>query len=85
MEEAVFFFEKAREIDPEINEIYDLLGTLLLQLEQYDKAKDVLEKGIEFFPKSATIWQNLSFMYAKQGEKEKAEEAFEKSKQLQEE
>jgi tetratricopeptide (TPR) repeat protein len=84
MEEAIFYFEKAREIDPNIKEVYDLLGTLLLQLEQYDKAKNILEKGVELFPESSTIWQNLSFMYAKLGEKEKAEEAFEKSKQLQE-
>ena len=84
MEEAIFYFEKAREIDPEIKEIYDLLGTLLLQLEQYEKAREVLEQGVELFPDSSTVWQNLSFLYAKLGEKEKAEAAFEKSKQLQE-
>jgi Tfp pilus assembly protein PilF len=61
------------------------LGTLLLQLENYDKAKVVLEQGVELFPDSPTIWQNLSFLYAKTGQKDKAEEAFEKSKQLQEE
>jgi superkiller protein 3 len=85
MEEAIFYFEKAKEIDPNIKEIYDLLGTLLLQLEQYDKAKEILEEGVELYPDSSTVWQNLSFLYAKLGEKEKAEEAFEKSKQLQEE
>jgi len=58
---------------------------LLLQLEHYDRARAVLEQGVELFPESPTIWQNLSFMYAKLGEKDKAEEAFEKSKQLQEE
>jgi tetratricopeptide (TPR) repeat protein len=85
MEEAIFYFEKAREIDPKIKEVYDLLGTLLLQLEQYDKARTILEQGVELFPESSTVWQNLSFLYAKLGEKEKAEEAFEKSKQLQQE
>jgi tetratricopeptide (TPR) repeat protein len=84
MEDAIFYFEKAREIDPEIKEVYDLLGTLLLQLEKYDQAREVLEKGVELFPESATVWQNLSFLYAKIGDKKKAEEAFEKSKQLQE-
>ena len=83
MEEAIFYFEKAREIDPKIKEVYDLLGTLLLQLGQYDKARAILEQGVELFPDSATVWQNLSFLYAKLGEKDKAEEAFEKSKQLQ--
>ena len=84
MKEAIFYFEKAREIDPNIKEVYDLLGTLLLQLEDYDKAREVLEQGVELFPDSSTVWQNLSFLYAKLGEKEKAEAAFEKSKQLQE-
>lgn len=84
MEEAIFYFQKARELDPEIKEVYDLLGTLLLQLERYDDAKEVLEQGVELFPDSSTVWQNLSFLYAKLGDKKKAEEAFEKSKQLQE-
>jgi len=85
LEEAIFYFEKARELDPEIQEIYDLLGTLLLQTEEYDKARDVLEQGVELFPESSSVWQNLSFLYAKLGEKKKAEDAFEKSKQLQKE
>jgi len=82
-EESVLYFDKAREIDPEIKEIYDLLGTLLLQLQQFEKAKEILEQGVERFPESASVWQSLSFVYAKLGEQKKAEEAFEKSKQLQ--
>ena len=82
MEDAVVYFKKAHTIDPEIKELYDLLGTLLLQLERYDEAKELLEQGVELFPGSASVWQNLSFLYAKTGEKKKAEEAFERSKQL---
>jgi len=84
LDEAIIYFGKARDIDPDIKEVYDLLGTLLLQREKYEDAKVVLEAGVERFPESPTIWQNLSFMYAKMGDKKKAEEAFEKSKQLQE-
>ena len=80
--EAITYFEKALEIDPEIKEIYDLLGTLYLQLKQFEKAKDLLEQGVERFPESASVWQNLSYVYAQLGETKKAEEAFEKSKQL---
>lgn len=83
MEDAAFYFEKAKELDPEIKEIYDLLGTLLLQLEKFDEARELLEKGVEIFPDSSSVWQNLSFLYAKMGDKEKAEEAFERSKMLQ--
>jgi tetratricopeptide (TPR) repeat protein len=84
MEESVVYFEKAHKLDPEIKEIYDLLGSLLLQLGEFDKAKVLLEQGVEIFPDSSSVWQNLSFLYAKLGEKKKAEEAFERSKQLQE-
>jgi len=85
MEESAFYFEKAHALDPEIKEIYDLLGTLLLQLGKFDEAQAILEQGVEIFPDSSSVWQNLSFLYAKTGNKEKAEEAFKRSKQLKEE
>jgi len=83
MEESIVYFKKAHSIDPEIKEVYDLLGTLLLQFERYDEAKELLEQGIEIFPDSSSVWQNLSFLYAKTGDKKRAEEAFNRSKQLQ--
>jgi tetratricopeptide (TPR) repeat protein len=82
MAESAKYFEQAHQIDPEIKETYDLLGTLLLQLGEFDKAKKLLEQGVEIFPDSPSIWQNLSFLYAKTGDKKKAEEAFSRSKQL---
>jgi tetratricopeptide (TPR) repeat protein len=82
MAESAVYFEKAHMIDPEIKEVYDLLGTLLLQLGEYEKAKVLLEQGVEIFPDAGSIWQNLSFLYAKTGDKKKAEEAFSRSKQL---
>jgi tetratricopeptide (TPR) repeat protein len=85
MEESAFYFKKAHEIDPELKELYDLLGTLLLQLEKYDEARTILEQGVDLFPDSASVWQNLSFLYAKTGDKKKAEEAFKRSKQLKDE
>jgi Flp pilus assembly protein TadD len=85
MEESAFYFQKAHALDPEIKEVYDLLGTLLLQLEKFDEAQAILEQGVEIFPDSSSVWQNLSFLYAKKGDKKKAEEAFKRSKQLKEE
>ena len=79
MNDAAYYFIKAYRIDPTIREIYDLLGTLLLQLEKYRKAKKYLEIGIKFFPDSSSIWQNLSFYYNKLGREEDAEEAYKKS------
>ena len=83
MAESALYFEKAHALDPEIKEIYDLLGTLFLQLGEFDKAKALLEQGVEIFPDASSVWQNLSFLYAKTGDKKKAEEAFSRSKQLQ--
>ena len=82
LEEAVIYFKKAYELDPELKETYDILSTLLLQLERYDEAEEILDDGVQRFPDSASMWQNLSFLHAKLGNKEKAEEYYEKSKQL---
>ncbi len=83
MKESVLYFEKAQKLDPNIKEVYDLLGTLLLQLGEFERAKELLEQGVEIFPDSSSVWQNLSFLYAKMGDKKKAEEAFKRSKDLQ--
>ena len=83
MKESVVYFEKSQKLDPNIKEVYDLLGTLLLQLGEFDRARELLEQGVRIFPDSSSVWQNLSFLYAKMGEKKKAEDAFKRSKDLQ--
>jgi tetratricopeptide (TPR) repeat protein len=85
LEEAVIYFRKAYDLDPELKETYDILSTLLLQLERYEEAEEILDEGVKRFPDSAAMWQNLSFLHAKMGNKDKAEEYYEKSKQLREE
>lgn len=82
MEEAVIYFNKAYELDPDLKETYAILSTLLLQLERYDQAENILDEGVKRFPDSASMWQNLSFLHAKMGNREKAEEYYEKSQQL---
>jgi tetratricopeptide (TPR) repeat protein len=85
MEEAVVYFRKAYELDPELKDTYDILSTLLLQLKRYDEAEEILNEGVERWPDSASMWQNLSFLHAKIGNKAKAEEYYERSKQLRDE
>ncbi len=82
MNEAIRYFIKTYRIDPNIKEVYDLLGTLLLQLEKYGKAKKYLEIGSKYFPHSSSIWQNLSYCYNKLGKENDAEEAYKKSESL---
>ena len=82
MEEAVVYFKSAYDLDPELKETYDILSTLLLQLERYQEAEEILNAGVERFPDSASMWQNLSFLHARLGNTKQAEEYYEKSKQL---
>ncbi len=82
MEEAIIYFKKTYDLDPDLKETYDILSTLLLQLERYEEAEEILNEGIQRFPDSASMWQNLSFLHAKMGNRAKAEEYYEKSKQL---
>jgi tetratricopeptide (TPR) repeat protein len=63
--------------------VYDLLSVLLLQLERYPEAEQLLKLGLQNFPESASIWQNWSYLQAKLGNKNEAEKAYERSKQLQ--
>ena len=82
MEEAIVYFKKANELDPDLKETYDILSTLLLQLQRYEEAQEILDEGVKRFPDSPSIWQNYSFLHAKLGNTEKANEYYEKSKQL---
>jgi len=82
LEEAIVYFRKAYEVDPDLKETYDILSTLLLQLQRYEEAQEILDEGVKRFPDSASMWQNYSFLHAKLGNTEKANEYYEKSKQL---
>ena len=81
--EAVVYFAKAHELDPELKDVYDLESALLLQLKRYDEAEVLLKEALQRFPDSASVWQNWSYLLLKQGKTEEANKAFERSKQLQ--
>ncbi len=53
-------------------------------MELYRKALPFLEDATTRFPDSTLLWNNLGVVYAQLGMKDKAEEAFEKQKQLEE-
>jgi tetratricopeptide (TPR) repeat protein len=81
--EAVTYFLRVHELDPELKENYDLCSTLMLQLQQYKQAEELLKDGLQRFPESASIWQNWSYLQARLGNTEEAKKAYERSKQLQ--
>jgi superkiller protein 3 len=80
--EAIKYFYQVYELDPGLKDVYDLLTTLLLTTERYDEAEKILKEGIERFPNSSSMWQNISYLYAKQGKKDEAEKAYQRSKEL---
>jgi tetratricopeptide (TPR) repeat protein len=83
-DEAIIYFAKAHELDPDLKDAYDLLSALLLQRGRYPEAEALLKEGLQRFPESSSIWQNWAFLLARQGKKVEAEKAMERSKQLQE-
>lgn len=52
--------------------------------EIYREALPQLEEAIQKFPDSSLLWNNIGVIYAQLGNKAKAEEAFKKSKELEE-
>jgi len=82
-DEAIIYFAKAKELDPELKDAYDLLSALLLQRGRYPEAEALLKEGLQRFPESSSIWQNWAFLLARQGKRVEAEKAMERSKQLQ--
>ncbi len=48
----------------------------------FDTALPMLEDAVKKFPDDATLWRNLGVIYGQKGMKEKAEQAFDKEKQL---
>jgi len=82
LEESEIWFKKAYDIDPEVKDIYDLYGRVLLNNKKYNLAVEVLLEGTKYFPDAASIWSLLSIAYANLNEVEKANEAAKKAKSL---
>jgi protein O-GlcNAc transferase len=82
MNEAASFFMQAHTLDPQIRDVYDLLGSIYINLERYDDAMNLLLTGVENFPESANIWYNLGVLYARTGDKVKSKDAFDKAEQF---
>ncbi len=81
-QEAIPFLKKSLSMDPNNKDMTELLSICYLQTKQYDQALPFLEEAVKKFPDSALLWNNLGVVYAQKGMKEKAEEAFNKQKQL---
>lgn len=81
-QEAIPYLKKTLELEPDNKQIYEVLGLCYVQTEMFDEALPLLEDGVKKFPDNASLWNYLGIVYARKGLKEKAEEAFNKQKEL---
>lgn len=76
-EEAISYFRKSLEIQPEQPALYQRLHVLYRDNDMMEKAIDVLKEGIEFFPKDFTLNYALALMFlVERHDSEKALEYF---------
>lgn len=83
LREATVYFSKAIDIDPELIDVYGILSAAYINLNEYDNAEAILKKGLDMFPDSYVIWQNLAVLYARQGKKDQAKDAEKRAQALQ--
>ena len=84
LEEARRLFERSVRIKPDYAEAHIKLGHIYLKQQSYAAALDALSKGIHLQPDAAQPYYVLGRVYLGLGQQQKASEAFQKFKQLEE-
>ncbi|MBS3088147.1 glycosyltransferase family protein [Candidatus Pacearchaeota archaeon] len=79
LEKAKILYEKILEINPDIPDALHLLGVILYQNKEYEKAINKIEHALEFKTSDAGYYINLGQAYDAFGNKEKAVKSFKKS------
>jgi len=74
-QEGISHIEKALKLDPQYPEAQLRLGTAYMDLEQWDKAEQVLRKTLEIDPKAANAFFALGDLYLHEKKYDQAEEA----------
>jgi len=82
MNAAARCFEKAITIYPQFVEARLKLGTVYMDLEQWDKARNALEETLQFDPKAANAFFALSEIYLRQNKLSEAEQVLTKGLEI---
>ncbi len=77
-QEAIEYFEKAIELDPNYDKAYYYMGAAYEKLENYEKAINCYEKAVNINPKSAEALSRIGLCYESLDEIQKAIEAYER-------
>ena len=67
--EALDYFKKALEYNPNKADVYLFIGVTYIQLEKYNDAIDILQKGLSIDPKFDELHFNLGVAYDKLNKK----------------
>ena len=62
-DEAIEFFEKARELNPELTEAYYNLGITYVELKKYKDSVKVLTRAIQLDPDHTNAYYALGYAY----------------------
>jgi len=81
-EEALRYYDKAIEMDPNYSEYYNEVGNIYLRLGRLAEAHTMYLKAIELSPPYFEVWANLGQSYRLQGELRKAVEAYSRALDL---
>lgn len=82
LENAAKYLLETYELDAEIEDLYNLIGPVLINLGRYDEAIELLQEGTDYFDESCIIWTNLSVAFARAGRDEEARETYAKVKEM---
>lgn len=72
LDQAISFFQEARDIDPSNIAVYNLLAIVYLKKDLFDAAISLLKEAIEIDPLSSLSHYNLGLAYRKKKELERA-------------
>ncbi len=81
MDEAVGYFQRALELNPDHLIALNNLGNAYRELQQWDKARETLEHAIAVGPEDAEANYNLGMVYAQAGDNSRAEQLLKKALQ----
>ncbi|MFC1552458.1 tetratricopeptide repeat protein [Candidatus Latescibacterota bacterium] len=80
--EALEFLRKAMEIDPLSKNVLGSIISTLGDMEHYEEAEQIYQKGIDLYPTWEDFYFRIGFIYAAQGKYEEAIAAFTKRAEL---
>jgi tetratricopeptide (TPR) repeat protein len=87
LQKCIDNFARVIELAPDsdedfIKQAYEIKSSAEIQLEKYSDAQATLERAIELFPETGTLYYNLGIVYGRLGQKDKSKEAFAKAEEL---